>query len=166
MQFNNDRQFTLNYGDPQAPQELTLILNLGCIDTRDWWSVNQATLFKALATGQLKVHFKFWNKVKPPLLNGNVANNYIDYQQPTNALKFIKAVFQNQDPLRNAASVDVPAYLAAAYQVTPYPQAESVQQQIAHEIAVNQLTSLPTVIYQDQAYAEADLPVLATLLAE
>ncbi|MFD1419649.1 thioredoxin domain-containing protein [Lactiplantibacillus songbeiensis] len=166
MTFKVDPQTTLTYGNPQAPHELTLILNLGCVDTRDWWSPNQAALFTAIDEGQLQVHLKFWNKVKPTLLNGNVANGYVDYRHPAAALSLIKAVFQNQDPLRDADLAAVPAYLEKTYQVAPYAQADTVRQQIDREVAANGITSLPTVIYQGQAYADETLPTIADLLTE
>jgi len=166
MTFKVDSQTTLTYGNPQAPHELTLILNLGCVDTRDWWQPNQAALFAAIDQGKLQVHVKFWSKVKPTLLNGNVANGYVDYQHPAAALRLIKAVFQNQEPLRAADLAAVPAYLEKTYQVTPYVQAETVRQRIDREVAANGITSLPTVIYQGQAYADETLPTIDELLTE
>jgi len=166
MSFKVDPQTTLTYGNPQAPHELTLILNLGCVDTRDWWQPNQAALFAAIDQGKLQVHVKLWNKVKPTLLNGNVSNGYVDYQHPAAALRLIKAVFQNQDPLRAADLAAVPAYLERTCQVTPYAQAETVRQRIDREVAANGITSLPTVIYQGQAYADETLPTIDELLTE
>ncbi|AVK62077.1 hypothetical protein C5Z25_09950 [Lactobacillus sp. CBA3605] len=162
--FNYDQATTLTYGNRQAPKQLTTILNLGCVDTQNWWLLNQAALFEAVDQGQLVLHLKFWSKVKPALMNGNVANGYVDYQHPTAALAFIQAVFQQQAALRALTTTAVPAYLQTTFQVQPYPEAMAVQQQIDREILDNGITSVPTLIMAGKAYFDEQLLPIEQLL--
>ncbi|BDZ30299.1 thioredoxin domain-containing protein [Lactiplantibacillus sp. WILCCON 0030] len=162
--FSDSDATTINLGQPQAPHTLTAILNLGCEDTQDWWLPNVDELFQAVDDGQLQVHLKFWNKIKEPLRNGNIANGYIDYQQPEQALTYIEAVFQGQDDLRGLANAAVPAYLEQTYGVKPYAAAAAVKQQIDQEVAANGITSLPTLIFDGKMRFDEQLVPLSQLL--
>ncbi|MFC6180590.1 thioredoxin domain-containing protein [Lactiplantibacillus daowaiensis] len=164
MNFNLDDQYTLNFGNSAAPHDLIAILNLGCVDTQAWWLPNEADLFAAIDNGQLKAHFKFWNKQKSTLVNGNIANGYLDYQHPAQAMAWAKQVFHNQQALRD--STDVPSYLATTYPaVKPYAQADAVKKQIDAEVLANQITSVPTIIFDGHAADEENLQSIKQLLA-
>ncbi|VDG17781.1 hypothetical protein [Lactobacillus sp. CBA3605] [Lactiplantibacillus mudanjiangensis] len=163
MNFNLTDQYTLNFGRNDAPHELIAILNLGCVDTQEWWLPNEADLLAAIDNGQLNAHFKFWNKVKPALANGNIANGYLDYQHPTQALAWAKQVFHDQLALREAT--DVPDYLTTTYGIQPYAQAEIVKKQIDAEVSANHITSVPTIIFDGQAADEENLRSINQLLA-
>lgn len=95
--FNFSDQSTLNFGKADADHELTAILNLACPDSRKWFLKNESALLNSVGTGQLLLHLKFWNKPKPSLLNGNVANWYVDYVHPNQALDFVTAFFNTKN---------------------------------------------------------------------
>ncbi|WP_416354055.1 thioredoxin domain-containing protein [Agrilactobacillus fermenti] len=163
--FNYADDFTLNYGAPTAPNELTFIFNLGCGDTQKWFLANEADLFAAIDNGQLRAHFKFWNKDKPSLLNGNVANGFIDYHQPDKMRPLIQTIYHQQADLRQEPLDQVAAYMTQTYHLTPYAQREQVANKIAAEVAKNGITSLPTIIKNDQSYFDEQLVDLKQLLA-
>jgi len=164
MNFDFSDETTINLGQPTAPHTLTAILNLGCKDTQAWWLPNIEALFKAVDAGELYVHLKFWNKVKEPLRNGNLANGYIDYQHPEQALTYIEAVFQAQAVLRDLPNESVPAYLEKTYGVKPAANAAVVKATIDREVADNGITSLPTLIFDGQDYFDEQLVPLSTLI--
>lgn len=161
--FDNADQWTINLGQSAAPHTLTMILNLGCVDTQEWWQPNVDDLFKAVTDGQIQLHLKFWNKIKEPLINGNIANSYIDYQHPQAALVYIKAVFRQQEKLRELPHEAVPAYLEQTYGVTPYSNATAVQAKIDREVAANGVTSIPTLIFDGQMRFDESLVSLKEL---
>lgn len=162
MNFNLDDQYTLNFGRDTAPHDLIAILNLGCVDTQDWWLLNEADLFAAIDSGQIKAHFKFWNKTKDSLINGNIANGYLDYQHPAEAMAWVKQVFQNQLALREAT--DVPKYLMTTYGIQPYASTATVKNQVEEDVLANQITSVPTIIFDGQAADEEKLQSIKQLL--
>ncbi|WP_283679690.1 thioredoxin domain-containing protein [Lentilactobacillus sp. Marseille-Q4993] len=162
--FDYSDDATLNYGNQDAKTELTLILNLGCPDTRDWFNANKDDLEAAIDDGKLKIHVKFWNKDKEDLANGNVANGYVDYDDPKAAWKFIVADFENQDELDAQNLADVPAYLADKFGVKQFADRETVAAKTLAEVEANDIVSVPTVIKGDEAYFDDSLKTVTELL--
>lgn len=146
---------TLTLGQEDADHQVWLVLNLGCPDTRDWFNANFAALEAAVAAGRVQAHLQFWSKQRVKLVNGAIADCYIDYAHPESALDFIKAVFADQDAL-NAAS-DVPAYLEGTYHVQRHPQAELIAAQVAEAVGEAGITSVPTVVYDGKLYFDDTL---------
>jgi len=163
VNFDHSDENTINLGQADAPHKLTMILNLGCVDTQEWWLPNVADLFKAVDEGQLQLHLKFWNKIKEPLRNGNTANGYIDYQHPQAALTYIEAVFAQQQVLRELPNEEVPAYLEKTYGVSPYPAASAVKTAIDDQVSANGITSLPTLIFDGEKRFDKQLVPLKQL---
>jgi len=164
LSFDISNKTSVNLGAPTAPHEMTAILNLGCVDTQEWWLPNADDLFAAVDAGKLSLHLKFWNKIKEPLRNGNTANGYIDYQHPQAALDYIKAVFQAQADLRELLNEAVPAYLAKTYGVKPYANADEVATSVAKEVAATGVTSIPTLILDGKRYFDDQLVPLKALI--
>lgn len=150
--FNVDQQETLTYGSATAPHKLVAVLNLGCTASQKWWLANQANLLKAADQGQLVLHLKFWNKKKTALTNGNIAQEFIDYNDPETALRYVDAVFNNQAILRSYDCEDVPAYLEKRFGVRPYAHAEQVKHRVAQQTFQNEIATVPTLIYDDQKF--------------
>ncbi|MFT8909278.1 MAG: thioredoxin domain-containing protein [Lentilactobacillus diolivorans] len=155
--FNFSDQSTLNFGEADADHELTAILNLACPDSRKWFLENGSILLNSVGTGQLRLHLKFWNKPKPSLLNGNVANGYVDYDHPNQAFDFVTRLFQHQEQLRNQALENVELYLRDTFNVQPYELADEVAKQILAEVNQNNITSVPTIITNNRSYFDDGL---------
>lgn len=154
----------LTVGQAAAPNELVAIFNLGCPDTLLWWDNNQAELLAAVAGGQLQAHFKFWSKPKDGLKNGNVAHRYLDYQRPSAALAFMRAVFADQAALRALDEAQVAQYVETQFGVSPYLHAQDVQVSVDHDVAHNDVATVPTLILNDVKYTGDTLPHLQAAL--
>ncbi|MFD1319246.1 thioredoxin domain-containing protein [Loigolactobacillus zhaoyuanensis] len=161
----SDVQFTaeaaLNFGPANADHQVVLILNLGCPDSRQWYLNNRQALFFATDSGSIKLQLKFWNKPVADLANGNIANKFIDYSQPKAALAYIDAVYAQQNELN--AAVDAIEFIKTNFKTSTTTEPATIAA-IDTEVAHNQITSLPTVIFDDQIYAEDTLVPLTTLL--
>jgi hypothetical protein len=155
------KAYSLNLGAAAAPRALTIVLNLGCTDSHDWFNANIEALDAAIAAGRVQAQLVFWNKQKPALANGNVANGYIDYQHPDAAFKFVRAVFANQEPLRAAA--DPAAYLEQTYGVTRFAEADAAAKATADGVANSGVNFLPTVIDGDVLYSDEKMSELPEL---
>jgi hypothetical protein len=117
------KTYSLSLGATTAPRKLTIVLNLGCTDSRDWFNAHIDALDAAITAGRVQAQLVFWNKQKPALANGNVANGYVDFAHQDAAAKFVRAVFTDQDPLRAAA--DPAAYLEQTYGVARFAEADT-----------------------------------------
>ncbi len=151
---------TLTFGRDDAAHQVWLVFNLGCEDTRDWFNATAERLEAAIEAGRIQVHLQFWSKQRVALVNGGIANCYIDYAHPQAAYAFIKAVFADQDALN--AAPDVPAYLEATYHVQRHPHAELIAAQVAEAVVEAGITSVPTVAYDGKLYYDEtlqDVPV-------
>lgn len=155
------KEYSLNLGTTTAPRHLTIVLNLGCTDSHDWFNAHIDALDTALTAGRVQTQLVFWNKQKPALANGNVANGYIDYKHPDVAFKFVRAVFADQEPLRAAA--DPAAYLEKTYGVTRFAEADAAAAATAKGISASGVQFLPTVIDGDVQYSENNLSELPEL---
>ncbi len=158
-----DDHYSLNYGAVDAPRQLTIVLNLGCTDSRDWFNAHVDALDAAIAAGRVHAQLVFWNKQKPALANGNVANGYVDYDHPDAARKFVRAVFADQDPLR--AATDPAAYLEQTYNVARFADADAAIAATSTAVAAAGVQFLPTVIDGDTQYSEDNLDALPALSA-
>ncbi|NVM33523.1 thioredoxin domain-containing protein [Pediococcus acidilactici] len=143
---------TVNYGLVNAAHDVTVILNLGCPDSRAWYLENEETLFAKVDTGKIRLHLKFWNKPLDNLINGGIANQYIDYQHPAKVRKLIYDIFTNQDQLNQLTEAQVAPYLRAIYSLTE--QNNLATNLTAKEITAAGITGLPSIIVDDELKPE------------
>ncbi|MEE6667805.1 thioredoxin domain-containing protein [Pediococcus acidilactici] len=143
---------TVNYGLINAAHDVTVILNLGCPDSRAWYLENEETLFAKVDTGEIRLHLKFWNKPLDNLINGGIANQYIDYQQPAKVRKLIHDIFTNQSQLNQLTEAQVAPYLRAIYNLND--QNNLAINLTAKEVAAAGVTGLPSIIVDDELKPE------------
>ncbi|AQW21453.1 hypothetical protein PL11_005655 [Lentilactobacillus curieae] len=162
--FDYAPEYALTYGKAKAGKEMTVILNLGCPDSKQWFLDNQADLFKAVDEGTLLLHLKFWNKDKDDLVNGAVADDFVDYSNPEKALEYVRDVFENQEKLNEQNVEQVPEYLETRYGVTDGPHNTDASDKVIEEAVTNDIFKLPTVIIDDQMYFDDTLKPAAELI--
>lgn len=155
---------TLNLGSTTAPHTLIAVLNLVCPDTRRWWETNWPVIDEMVELGRLQAHLKFWNKPKPALENGNLAQDAIDYTQPQAALGYVQAVFDHQDELRELPAEAVPGFLATNFNVHPQVAAKKVAAAVANDVLTNGVATVPTLIFDDRKYTGDSLPFVRPVL--
>ncbi|EQM54683.1 hypothetical protein N692_11635 [Lactiplantibacillus plantarum EGD-AQ4] len=143
---------TLNYGSAHATHDVTLIINLGCPDSRAWYLKNEPLLFGKVANGNIQLHIKLWDKPVDDLKNGGIADQYIDYHQPQQARDLIHNIFTDQAKLNQLSPAQVGPYLAQTYGLT---QANaSASKLTANEVASARITNLPSIIVDNQFQPE------------
>ncbi|UQS86181.1 DsbA family protein (plasmid) [Nicoliella spurrieriana] len=111
---------TLNLGNPNAPHQLTVVMNLSCRYCKQWWRRNFKTIQSAMDAGRLALHIKFWTVNKPALLIGNIAHQFIDFKHPEMAFEFVKKLIQNQNDFKRYSVEAVPKYLQSEYGVVTH----------------------------------------------
>jgi len=77
-------------------------------------------------------------------------------------MAWVKQVFQNQLALREAS--DVPKCLMTIYGIQPDASADAAKNQIEADVLANQITSVPTIIFDGQAADEENLQSIKQLL--
>ncbi|MEE5987641.1 DsbA family protein [Ligilactobacillus equi] len=125
----------------------TVVLNLGCSDSRQWFESNFEAHKKAAKEGQELLELYFWNKDKEPLRNGNIANDYIDYDDPKKALAYIKAIYEVQDTLNEQE--DVEDYLKENFADLIATTVNKAQIKTLQYVIEHKIESLPTLLIND-----------------
>ncbi len=151
---------TVNYGFADALHDILVILNLGCPDSRSWYLENEDDLFEKVASHDSRLHLKFWNKPVDNLVNGGIADQYIDYRHPEDVRSLIHNIFTDQEHLNALTEAKVASYLEKAYDLS---QPSNLASKLtANEVAAAGITVLPSIIIDDQLQAE-QTSVLANL---
>ncbi|MFT8318005.1 MAG: thioredoxin domain-containing protein [Sporolactobacillus sp.] len=145
-------RYGINLGDPNARHALTAILNLACPHSKKWFQDVHQLLIHNVEKGILRVCYKFWNKPKESLFNGNIAQKYIDYQDPQMAVHFIREVFEKQEELRKkSSSEDVIQFLKSALSIGKEAD-QTIIEGISREVLMANIKSVPTLILDNVAY--------------
>lgn len=152
----------LRFGSNSATHHVTAILNLGCPDSRQWYVANRQVLFQAVKAEKVELELRFWNKPVADLANGNIANQFVNYEQPETALAYIDAVYAQQKELNTAT--DVVEFLTKTFKIQPTVTAETIQK-ITQEVITANITSLPTIIIDDHTYFDDQLAPIEQLIA-
>lgn len=143
---------TINYGLVNASRDVTVILNLGCPDSRAWYLENEKALFTKVDNGEIRLHLKFWNKPLDNLVNGGIADQYIDYRHPAQVRKLIHDIFTNQGQLNQLTEAQVAPYLKTVYHLNE--QSNLATNLTAKEVAAAGITKLPSIIVDDELKPE------------
>lgn len=153
VDYNNAN--TLNFGDLKAAHQMTVFLNLACPFCRKSFLNNYQRIVKAVNEHELAVHFKFINKPKKPLENGNVAQLYIDYNNPDAALNYVHAVFENQKALKALSKDEVANYVQSTYNVKRVISDKNVQKVFQQAQALH-ATSVPNIFFDNQYHLDSN----------
>ena len=147
MNVSYDNNYTLNLGDMKAAHNVVVFANLGCPWCRRWYANNWSAMIKGVQQHDLAIHLKFLDKPKAPLHNGNVANSFVDYQNPEAGLMFVKHVYQNQDILDNLSNdKDVVNFLETKLNAKPVVSSKA-KSKIVAEAKNNGVATVPTIFF-------------------
>lgn len=147
MHVSLDNRSTINLGDQQATHNVVVFANLGCPWCRRWFINNWSAMIKGIQGHDLSAHLKFMDKPKQPLHNGNVANGFVDYQNPESALQYVKKVYENQDILDNLSSDrDVINFLETHFNVKPVVS-QKAKDAIKADAKYSGVTTVPTIFF-------------------
>lgn len=104
-------------------------------------------MMKDVQEHKLSAHLKFLNKPKQPLHNGNVANGFVDYNNPDDGALFVKNVYKHQDILDNLTNdKDVVNFLKTQLNAKPIVSSKA-KDKIKSEAKNSGVTSVPTIFF-------------------
>ncbi|XIF20205.1 MAG: hypothetical protein AJITA_00932 [Acetilactobacillus jinshanensis] len=147
MNVSYDNNYTLNLGDMKAAHNVVVFANLGCPWCRRWYANNWTKMIKAVREHDLSIHLKFLDKPKQPLHNGNVANGFVDYNDPEDAPLYVKHVYENQDILDNLTNDrDVIDFLRTQLNVHVKVSSKA-KDRIKSEAKDNGVKTVPTIFF-------------------
>ncbi|MEJ6401173.1 thioredoxin domain-containing protein [Nicoliella lavandulae] len=155
MSLDLSDQTTLNFGDANAPHEVTVITNLACPFCHKWFENNFDKLTQEVKAGHLLAHFKFLDKDKLDLQDGNLAHEFIDYANPEAAIKFVKAAFDNQPEWHRLPKADAEDYITSHFDVKRVNSDEFLAN-VKHNIEELGAPSVPTIIYDGNQVSDSN----------
>ena len=155
MKISYNNNFTLNLGDAKADHSVVVFANLGCPWCRRWYVNNLNQLTRSVSEHKLSAHLKFLNKPKQPLHNGNLANSFVDYSNPNEALRYVKSVYDHQAVLDQLGSDErVINFLETTFNVqNQIPKKD--QNAIVKEAKINRVKSVPTIFFDGIKHADS-----------
>ncbi|MHA8111396.1 thioredoxin domain-containing protein [Lactobacillaceae bacterium Melli_B4] len=145
---------TLTFGDGNAPHEVTVIANMACPFCRKWYENNFDKLEAEVAAGKLLAHFKFLDKDKADLQDGNLAHEYIDYAHPDQALEFVKKAYDIQPEWHRLPKDEAAEFLTSHFNVQKVND-EQFLSAVRANIETIDVPSVPTIIYDGKSVSDS-----------
>ncbi|UQS86065.1 DsbA family protein (plasmid) [Nicoliella spurrieriana] len=146
---------TLTFGDVNAPHEVTVITNMACPFCRKWYENNFDKLKSEVQSGNLLAHFKFLDKDKEDLQDGNLAHEYIDYSNPNQAIEFVKAAFDIQPEWHRLPKPDAEAFLNDHFDIQKVNDIDFLAS-VKANIEAFGVPSVPTIVYDGDAHSDSN----------
>ncbi|MBW1606238.1 thioredoxin domain-containing protein [Lactobacillus sp. Sy-1] len=146
---------TLTFGDVNAPHEVTVITNMACPFCRKWYENNFDQLQSEVKSGKLLAHFKFLDKDKLDLQDGNLAHEYIDYSNPEQAIDFVKKAFDIQPEWHRLPKDEAEAFLTSHFDIQKVNDTEFLAA-VKSNIESIEVPSVPTIIYDGEGHADSN----------
>ncbi len=150
---NIHEENSIKIGSDEAPLKVIEYINLRCPDSKEYEEEVVPYLDTYIQEGKVQRIIKHFDKAVYGLEKGNLFNQYLNYDTPTETYAIIQKLFKKQAKWGQKRIADIP-HLAAEYGLTLQSQNEKIAKKIMEEVEQNQIEMIPTVFVNDQAFIE------------
>ena len=144
---------SIKIGSDDAPIKVVEYINLRCPDSKFYDEEIAPYLDSLIQEGKVQRIMKHFDKKSYGLESGNLLNQFLDYEAPSETYKMIQKLFKEQDDWGFDRLAQIP-HIAADYALELQPANREISKAVLEEVEAVGVEMIPTVFVNETAFVE------------
>ena len=149
INFNN----SIKIGSDTAPIKVVEYINLRCPDSKNYEENIASYLNPHIQEGTVQRIIKHFDKEVYGLENGNLLNQYLNYETPSETYAIIQKIFKEQEQWGYNRLAQIP-HIAKEYGLTLQEENRKIANNVFRETQAVNVEMIPTVFVNHKAFVE------------
>ncbi len=142
----------LTYGSSEAAVKVEVFLNLACPYCATFFEAADQLLAPYIANQEVQYVIKHYDKPREMLLNGTLANLFLDYDKPDQVYQTMKSLFAKQEEWSESDSHSIKRLLTEVYGLKEEMATIDHSLAVTAEAIERQVKMVPTVFINDKEF--------------
>ncbi|MEB5686524.1 thioredoxin domain-containing protein [Mammaliicoccus lentus] len=141
----------LTFGKEDANITVEAFINFACPYCKHYFFAADEVLTPYIENGDVKYIVKHFDKTKQHLLKGTVANIHLDYDDPDEAIKYIRDLYETQEEW-TVSFETIERKMEDELRLAPQKHADDRSLAINRETFERDITGIPTVFINGERF--------------
>lgn len=146
-------QNSIKIGPDDAPVKVVEYINLRCPDSKAYEEDIAPYLTPYIQEGKVQRIMKHFDKKSYGLESGNLLNQYLNYETPSETYEMIQKLFKEQDQWGFDRLAQIP-HIATGYGLSLQPANSEMSNAVLKEVKAVGVEMIPTVFVNETAFVE------------